>query len=79
MATIPRPTEDAGAAVALTGWTDSELEEEEVEEDVEDDEREGKMGNDLKAQSSSSASRIEGSPGGTGVHGCHPGATERDF
>lgn len=79
-ATIPRPTtEGPGAVFTTTGRTDKELEEDEVEDDVEEDEREGKMGNELKAQSSSSPSRIEGSPGGTGVHGCQPGATERDF
>lgn len=56
-----------------------ELEEDEVEEEVEEEESEGRLGTELKAQSSSSASKMTGSHGGTGVQGCQPGATEQDL
>lgn len=56
-----------------------ELEEEEVDEEVEEEEREGKLGMELKALSSSSASIMVGSLRGTGVQGCQPGATEHDL
>lgn len=71
--------EAAGGTLGQGAGAERELEDEEVEEDVEEEEREGKVGTELKALSSSSASRMEGSPGGTGVQGCQPGATEQDL
>lgn len=56
-----------------------ELEEDEVEEEVEEEEREGKVGTELKALSSSSVSMMAGSHDGTGIQGCQPGATEHDL
>lgn len=76
---MPSPLEAAGEAVGQGLGAERELEEEDVEEEVEEEEREGKVGAELKALSSSSASRMEGSQDGTGVQGCQPGATEQDF
>lgn len=56
-------------------WVEREFEEEEADEEVDEEER----GTELKALSSSSLSMIDGSHDGTGVQGCHPGATEQDF
>lgn len=76
----PSPLEEGpGWATGQGIGLERELEEDEVEEEVEEEDREGKLGKELKALSSSSASRIEGSHGGTGVHGCQPGATEQDL
>lgn len=78
--TIPSPLEEAtGGTLGQGAGVESELEDEEVEEEVEEEEREGKVGTGLKGLSSTSPSRIEASHGGTGVHGCQPGATEQDF
>lgn len=71
--------EDGGGALGQGAGLERELEEEEVDEEVEEEEREGSAGPALNTPSSSSVSRTEGSHGGTGVHGCQPGATEQDF
>lgn len=78
---MPSPlAEAAGGPLGQGAGVERELEEEEVEEEVEEEEREGKVGTELKPLlSSSSTSMMEGSPGGTGVHGCQPGATEQDL
>lgn len=79
---MPSPLlETAGAAPGQggAGLRERELEEDEVEDEVEEEEREGKVGTELKALSSSSASRMEGSHCGTGIQGCQPGATEQDL
>lgn len=76
------PSELAEAAAGALGqWVgvQRELDEEDVEEDVEDEDSEGKVGTELKGLSSSSTSTMDGSPGGTGVHGCQLGATEQDL
>lgn len=69
----------AGGTVGQGVGVDRELEEDEVDEEVEEEERDGKVGTELKAMSSSSASRKETSRWGTGVQGCQPGATEQDL
>lgn len=76
----PSPlAEGPGSGTGQGLGVERELEEEEVEDEVEDDDREGKLGVELKVLSSSSASRMDGSHGGTGVQGCQPGATEQDL
>lgn len=77
---IPRPlVEGTWDALGHGVGVDRELEEDEVDEEVDEEEREGKVGAGLNGLSSSSMSMMEGSPGGTGVQGCQPGATEQDF
>lgn len=77
---IPSPLlEAAGGTLVQGAGAEREFEEEEVEEEVEEEEREGKVCTELKALSSSSASSMEGSHGGTGIQGCQPGATEQDL
>lgn len=77
---IPSPLAEAAGLTPGQGVAaERELEEEEVEEEVDEEESEGMVGAELKALSSSSASRMEGSHGGTGVQGCQPGATEQDL
>lgn len=71
--------EGPGGAIGQGAGLERELEEEEVDEEVEEEDKEGKLGIELKALSSSSVSRMEGSHGGTGVQGCQPGATEQDL
>ncbi len=77
---IPSPLPEAAGATLGQGFgVERELEEDEVEEEVEEEEREGKVGTELKALSSSSASMMEGSDDGTGIQGCQLGATEQDL
>lgn len=77
---IPSPLPEAAGGMLGQGFgVERELEEDEVEEEVEEEEREGKVGTELKALSSSSVSRMEGSHDGTGIQGCQPGATEQDL
>lgn len=77
---IPSPLPEAAGGTLEHGFgVERELEEDEVEEEVEEEEREGKVGTELKALSSSSTSRMEDSHCGTGIQGCQPGATEQDF
>lgn len=77
---IPSPLlEAAGGTLEHGAGLERELEEDEVEEEVEEEEREGRVGTELKALSSSSASGMGGSHCGTGIQGCQPGATEQDL
>lgn len=77
---IPSPLiEGAGGALGPGAGADRELDEEEVDEEVEEEDREGRVGTELNTPSSSSASMMEASHCGTGVHGCQPGATEQDL
>lgn len=75
----PTPLARAGAGTpcGMRVGVEGEDEDEEVEEEVEREERlEGRL---LKGLSLSSVPRAGASLWGTGVQGCHPGATDHDF
>lgn len=75
---IPKPLLEGTGDVLRQGFgVVRELEEEEVEEEEEDGEI--RVVKELNEPSSSSVSITEGSPTGTGVQGCQPGATEQDL
>lgn len=77
---MPNPLPDAATGTPGQGaGLERELEEDDVEEEVEEEEGEGKVGTAPKGLSSSSTSKMDGSHGGTGIHGCQPGVTEHDL